>query len=228
MLITHLLKLDHSLNSDTWNNWYHSLESERQNKIDNLRFPDDQLRSLTAGVLLQSMLFNYCQLPPDELFFSTSKQGKPFLASHPDIFFNLTHSGEYVCCSVSTAPVGIDIEQMESIDVNGIARFFSIHEQKYIHSRQTKTEQLDAFYSIWTLKEAFSKTVGHGLSLPMDTYHFILNGESISLSTQIKNDYQFYSRIIDNHYKFALSSSILSKNVEKHLTLTELVKTVSL
>lgn len=228
MLITYLINLNYPLKSETWHNWYHSLESERKNKINNLRFYDDQLRSLTAGVLLQWMLFNYFQLTLDELVFSTSEQGKPFLSSHPDIFFNLAHSGEYVCCSVSTSPVGVDIEKMAMIDFNDISSFFSIHEQKYIHSRHTEQERLDAFYSIWTLKEAFSKTIGLGLSLPLDAYHFILDVKSISLATQIENNVQFYSCTIDNQYKFSLSSSILSKNIEKRLTLTELEKIVSI
>ncbi|XUB56316.1 hypothetical protein IGJ02_000548 [Enterococcus sp. DIV0724b] len=42
--------------------------------------------SLTSGILLRSMLFNYYRLKPTELVFSASKHGKPFLASHPDIF----------------------------------------------------------------------------------------------------------------------------------------------
>lgn len=182
--------------------------------------------SLTAGILLRSMLFNYYRLKPTELVFSASNHGKPFLASHPGIFFNLTHSEDYVCCSVSNAPVGIDIEQMKPIDILGIASFFSVSEQEYIHSKKTEAKQLEAVYSIWTLKEAFSKQIGLGLSVPLDTYQFILNDEKILLSTQIKNDAQFYSRTIDNHYKFALCSSILSKNIQKQLTLTELVTKV--
>ena len=227
MLITYIINIDCSLKSETWHNWYHSLESERKIKIDNLRFYDDQLRSLTAGVLLQWMLCKYFQLTLDELVFSTSKLGKPFLSSHPDIFFNLAHSGDYVCCSVSTSPVGVDIEQMAMIDFHDLSSFFSMHEQKYIHCRDTEQERLDAFYSIWTLKEAFSKTIGLGLSLPLDAYHFILDAETISLVTPIKNEVQFNSHTIDSQYKFALSSAILSKNIERRLTLSELEKIVS-
>ncbi|WP_206911855.1 4'-phosphopantetheinyl transferase [Enterococcus sp. DIV0840] len=175
MLHTVILKLNDSLNSDVWSKWFHLLELEKQNKIKTLRFADNRLRCLAAGILLRSMLFNHCQVLPSELVFSTNEKGKPFLVSHPELFFNLSHSGDYVCCSLSSSPVGVDIEKMETLDIESIASYFSIHEKKYICSKDTEQEHLDAFYSLWTLKEAFSKYIGSGLSIPLDTYSFFLN-----------------------------------------------------
>ncbi|WP_083244311.1 4'-phosphopantetheinyl transferase superfamily protein [Enterococcus sp. AZ101] len=226
MLITHLMKLDCSLKTDTYSKWYHLLELEKQYKIAKFCFPDDRLRSLTAGILLRSMLSNYCGLTLSELTFSTSKLGKPFLISHPTIFFNLTHSASYVACSISSAPVGIDIEKMVQINIKEIATFFSISEQDYIFSKGSEQKRLDAFYSIWTLKEAFSKKMGCGLSIPLDSYSFSLSGKTISLSTHLKNNAQFSSQSIEKHYKFGLCSPILSENNEKRLTLTELIETI--
>lgn len=224
MLITHFMKLDCSLNATIWSRWYDLLELERKNKITKLRFSDDKLRSLTAGILLRSMLSHYCGLTPSELKFSTSKLGKPFLVSHPTIFFNLSHSADYIACSISSDFVGIDIEKMVPIDIKDVATFFSLSEQDYILSRENDRKRLDAFYSIWTLKEAFSKKIGGGLSIPLDSYSFSLNEDMISLSTQLKNDAKFSSRTIENHYKVGLCSPLLSENTEKHLTLTEFIK----
>lgn len=50
--------------------------------------------------------------------------------------------------------------------------------------------------------------------------------KKISLSTQLKNDAHFHSSSIGDQYKLALCSPILSENIEKHLTLTEFIKTI--
>ncbi|MCB5951769.1 4'-phosphopantetheinyl transferase superfamily protein [Enterococcus sp. BWT-B8] len=227
MLITNYLKIDCSLDSNTWSDWYSLIDIQRQNQIKKFKFSDDKLRSLAAGILLRCMLFNHCHLSLDHLTFSRSNYGKPFLASHPDIFFNLTHSSGFIACSISSLPVGIDIERMEKIDLKSISSFFSTKEQQFIHSRENQLEEIEAFYSIWTLKEAFTKKIGAGLSIPLDAYSFDLNEKTISLSKPLANDAQFYSCTIENHYKFALCSSLLDEHVENYLSLTELIKKMS-
>lgn len=224
MLITNYLKIDCLLDSTTWSHWYSIVDEQRQDQINKYRFPDDKLRSLTAGILLRCMLFNYCHLPLDQLNFSISSYGKPYLTSHPDLYFNLTHSSNFIACSISSLPVGIDIECIENIDLKSISSFFSTKEQQFIHSRESEIEKLDAFYSIWTLKEAFTKKIGKGLAIPLDTYSFDLTKKAISLSTSLTNDAQFYSCTIEHHYKFALCSPILEEHVENYLSLTDLIK----
>lgn len=59
--------------------------------------------------------------------------------------------------------IGIDIEQVKSIDIN--PTFLSEREQKYLRNKD-----LFEFYKIWTVKESFSKNLGLGLSLDFKNF----------------------------------------------------------
>ena len=44
--------------------------------------------------------------------FTYTEHGKPYLSDYSDVHFNISHSGEYVVCSVSDKPVGVDIQKI--------------------------------------------------------------------------------------------------------------------
>ena len=37
----------------------------------------------------------------EELIFETNSDGKPYLKNYPELFFNISHSGEYAALAVS-------------------------------------------------------------------------------------------------------------------------------
>ena len=39
-----------------------------------------------------------------------TETGKPYLRLHPELFFNISHSGEWIACVLGNVPVGIDIQ----------------------------------------------------------------------------------------------------------------------
>ena len=44
--------------------------------------------------------------------FEYNEHGKPSIAGHPNIFFNLSHCKEAAVCVVSDQPVGVDVESI--------------------------------------------------------------------------------------------------------------------
>ena len=54
-----------------------------------------------------------------------NENGKPYLAEGQGIYFNLSHSGEYVACAVSGEEVGCDIELISGQKPDIARRFFS-------------------------------------------------------------------------------------------------------
>lgn len=77
--------------------------------------------------------------------------------------FNISHSGQVLIMAVDIDYIGIDIEQVKSIDIN--PTFPSEREQKYLRNKD-----LFEFYKIWTVKESFSKNLGLGLSLDFKNF----------------------------------------------------------
>ena len=88
-----------------------------------------------------------------------NSQGKPYFLSNREIFFNISHSSNYVACVIGDRPVGIDIEKARKGRQNLAKRFFDISEAEWI--KECDSDQ--RFFRIWTLKEAYGKATGQGV-----------------------------------------------------------------
>ena len=91
--------------------------------------------------------------------------GKPFViaaSGEPGPEVSLSHSGGTIAVAMARAgAVGIDIEQHRPRDFAALAgQAFGPEEQA-----EVAVHGEDAFYRIWTLREAMSKATGEGLAL---------------------------------------------------------------
>ena len=76
------------------------------------------MRTVCGQLLLRRVLFEKFGILPDRLKLDFGPpRAKPFLPEQPDCHFNLAHSGEWVVCAVSAAPVGVDIEEIRPLDL---------------------------------------------------------------------------------------------------------------
>jgi 4'-phosphopantetheinyl transferase len=82
------------------------------------------------------------------------------------IDFNISHSGEYTICAISeTNRIGIDVEEIQNIPLQGFESQFSRIELDKISQAENN---LHAFYTLWTQKESFLKAIGTGLYVPLN------------------------------------------------------------
>ena len=124
--------------------------------------------------LLRVILAAYLSTRPHKIQFNYGKQGKPYLddPSKTNLHFNISHSGEYILIAVAlTNEVGVDIEEIHTIDnLDTISRrYFSSQEFQTIKTLPPQ-EQVNAFFTCWTRKEAFLKACGDGFSIPLDSF----------------------------------------------------------
>lgn len=147
----------------------------------------------------------YKEIGLKEVQFQYGPYGKPSLQSpnYKDIHFNISHSREYLAGVVAIGCfIGIDIEWIRLIDFDCIDYFMNEKEISHFNCLRLKGEKLDYFYTIWTLKEAYSKMLGMGLNM---------NLTEISLENQqfnpILNDLFFHSMIVETHYRLSLVCS---------------------
>lgn len=113
------------------------------------------MRCLAAGFLLARELGVRSD---DDIV--TGRWGKPELRKgFPH--FNLSHSGNYVALAIADAPIGIDIEQVQPFDWAVVRRCFNMDEREWLLTQATD----EAFYRLWTGKEAVMKATGKGFSL---------------------------------------------------------------
>lgn len=115
---------------------------------------------------------------PQELLYGYDAKGKPQFADNLGgtigfPCFNLSHSGEYVCCAAGIEEVGIDIQQMRPLKNFRVAeRYFSEREQETLAACQDWQEREKIFYEIWVQKEAYAKLTGEGIGtgIAVDTF----------------------------------------------------------
>jgi 4'-phosphopantetheinyl transferase len=140
---------------------------------------------LAAHGLKRSVLAQTIGCLPNELQFESADRGKPMVsgpAMATDWHFNLSHTHALVAVAVSRQPVGIDVENLsrQVPDLDIAKRYFSRREYQHI-AATIPGEQARLFLYYWTLKEAFLKAEGWGLSQRLDAVEFDLSG-AIGLS----------------------------------------------
>jgi len=108
--------------------------------------------------------------------FEYNAHGKPAIAGHPEICFNLSHCKEAAACVISDAPVGIDVESIRSYK-DSLAQYTMNDEE--LQCIQKAANPAVAFIRLWTMKEAALKLIGTGISNDLKTvlqenpqYHF--------------------------------------------------------
>jgi 4'-phosphopantetheinyl transferase len=148
------------------------LQSDEWTRARRFRFEQDQLRWIAARSMLRRLLATYLDQAADALRFVYTAYGKPSLADHPHVTFNLSHSGDYGLLAVTlNRQVGIDIERIrpDFADPSVASHFFSQAEQIAL-AAYAPIEYADAFFTCWTRKESYIKAQGEGLSHPLKDF----------------------------------------------------------
>ncbi len=152
----------------------------------------DRQRYKTGRGSLRKILSKYIALEPSGIQFAYSSSGKPFLSSELNtgrLCFNMSHSNQYALCAVTlNRSIGIDVEYMRPApDMLSIAkRYFAPDEYETMLSLSPdKREQ--AFYTLWTLKEAYLKATGEGLGGLGNVQIKLYSSDSILSVTDKKN-----------------------------------------
>lgn len=109
------------------------------------------------------------------------EHGKPYLADHPDIHFNISHCQRAIAVAVSDQPVGIDVEIFRKVSDALVDKCMNENERADIMSSASPEE---SFIAYWTRKEAAFKLFGTGIT---DNLHGILS-EKVATDTTINHE----------------------------------------
>lgn len=147
------------------------LSPEEIARAERLLRPTDSLRFIVGRARLRQRLSSYLGIAPACLKLIILPQGKPVLAE-PALSFNLSHSGDLALLAIArSGALGVDLEQVRpELDWRPLAsRYFSSREQQALQEL-APAQQTEAFFTIWTRKEAWLKAIGSGFHLPFDTF----------------------------------------------------------
>jgi len=147
-------------------------------------FEEGKRQFLISHGFLRAVLSRYADVPPSGWHFVRSALGKPEVrlpqqevpAGGRALCFNLTHTRGLAACAVAwDREVGVDAEdwqrQGRAVGDELIRRCLSTAELECFRTLPAKTRQ-HGFFDYWTLKEAYLKARGLGLSLPVEEITF--------------------------------------------------------
>ena len=182
------------------------------------RFDEDRQRYIAGRASLRQILANRTSTSAAKLVFRESDGTKPILisaAGAPDVFFNVSHSGDYAVIAVcDSAEVGIDIEQMRpDCPIGQLARrYYAPLEFEWLRNLP-EDKRLQGFYRLWTIKEAVLKCAGVGLSVPTQSVRVRLANDAaptIACSDMNHKElerFQVRELSLAEHYSSALAVS---------------------
>ena len=155
-----------------------TLPDWRREKALRFKHEQGQKECTFAYLLLQEALsdvYGISDLSP----FIIGEHGKPALAEHPSIHFNMSHCRHAIACVVSDHPVGIDIERIGRYKET-LARHV-LNEQEFAQVTNSRQPDIE-FARFCTQKEAIVKLTGRGID--GDLKNLLLKYNNVSLRTE--------------------------------------------
>ena len=156
-------------------NCFYHMDKERQEKIKRYKDAHAQKLSIGGELLARKLLSDYCGISPYDVIIPRDSLGKPYAANLSGIFFNISHSENFISAVISDREVGIDIEKLRILPVKASKKMFCDEELSYIFKKSRSDIDFDKeqtpdvikrFLEVWTAKEAYLKCVGTGIKSP--------------------------------------------------------------
>lgn len=141
-------------------------------------------RFIAARAGLRRQLAQLLDMGPRELRFEYGPQGKPCLPEVPDLYFNLSHSGDWAVLAHSRQHrVGVDVETLlgpRRIGPNMLQMTLTPPERARLEALPLAAQR-SAFTRYWTAKEAVMKLSGLGMYMPPTALQFDLDSLKLQL-----------------------------------------------
>ena len=140
-----------------------TLNKEDLERYSRYRREEDKLRFLGGRALIYRLVGSPIRF---------EEKGKPFVQGSKH--FSISHSGDFVGIALDdSAPVGLDIEGRSDASQSLVNHVCSQPEIDFIEKKG-----LDAFFEIWTKKEALIKCTGTGMTVSLKEINVAKEGEN--------------------------------------------------
>ena len=165
MVVILFTELTNRIDDDIFNVLLTMVPASFEEQILRYKRWQDRQTSLFGKLLLLRSLREVDVFPGNVFPLHYTDYRRPFFSKNTEIDFNISHTHNCVVCALSKEHrVGIDVEEVVSIDITEFRAQF--HEQEW-NLIECSTDRCYQFYNSWTRKEAVIKADGRGLSIPL-------------------------------------------------------------
>ena len=151
--------------------WEGHLSEEEASHSKLYRLEQDRLRFIVRRGILRKLLGEYTGLEPSGIAFQTNPYGKLSLPSNP-LKFNLSCCQSRVIFAFALEmEIGVDLEQVRPLaELERMVKGWLSPAERAGLLTLAPVSQMNAFFHIWTQKEALLKAHGKGLSMPLQEF----------------------------------------------------------
>ncbi|WP_379935326.1 4'-phosphopantetheinyl transferase family protein [Maribacter chungangensis] len=147
---------------DFFNYLQNHLNEAELKRSQKYHFKKDEHRFVICRALLKISLAAHVGLSVDEITIAAGQNKKPYLPSHPKVFFNVSHTNKYALIAISDALVGVDVEKIDrEYDYSEVVP--TVFNDTDSHKIAFAVDKPYTFFKLWTRKEAVVKATGKGI-----------------------------------------------------------------
>jgi 4'-phosphopantetheinyl transferase len=148
------------------------LSGPERRRHDAFKVQDARLQYLAGRGLVRTTLSRYRDVAPEHWRFGANRHDRPFVDPELGIaglHFNLSHTHGLVVCAVGAIEeIGVDVERRDrDAGLDELAPVVLAPAELERFAKLPRAAQPEFFFAHWTLKEAYVKARGMGLSLPV-------------------------------------------------------------
>ena len=172
--------------------WEQGLSASEQARAQRFIDPIHRRRFVLRRWILRCLLGSRLDAVPESLTFRINAFGRPMLAAPFDragLVFSASHSGDLalIALRIGRPMFAVDVECARVLDDADqlVARLFSPAEREEYRGLDPADRQ-EAFWRGWTVKEAFIKALGFGLSFPLDQFDVVLRPDRGAAIAQVR------------------------------------------
>jgi 4'-phosphopantetheinyl transferase len=189
--------------------WHAVLDSREVAQAARFRADKDRDLYIAAHALTRALLAHIGEKPAAAWQFAETEKGKPEIIDNEcNLEFSLSHTAGLVVCAASHFPVGIDTESRDRKKVQAdMARTILAPSELALLTAYPFDRQSEVILQLWTLREAYVKATGQGISFPREDFAFTLDPPVIHfVDKNLWVDWQF-SIWNENRHIVALAAS---------------------
>lgn len=163
------------------------LSADERDRCRRYLFENSRRQFLIGHALLRTTLSHYVDRDPRDWTFVPGPHGRPELIDAkgvPPLRFNISHTNGLVVVAIGLGgELGVDVEDVRRATraPEFAAEFLAVPEREAL-AAASPADRHARFFELWTLKEAYLKARGLGLSLPLDTFWFRTDPPRIAVS----------------------------------------------
>lgn len=128
-----------------------------------MKYKDTMANKLSnyAWYALEQILLKELGIVINKDMICYNENNKPYILNN-DVYFNISHTDEYVLIGISDSEIGVDIES--KIDIERANHIIKKFDNAVLREYNESDDKEAYFSSLWVLLEAKAKMLGIGLS----------------------------------------------------------------